>query len=353
MIVYGTGFFKAFSSELEKCPVRVYFSYPVMDGEKVLSFVFSNGLAFSIPVALSLCVKAGLFKKLSHGRWVSVKELSQEGSWDLQGLMRVLELLKMMGLLEFEGEKVRLNPEILEYFRDDSPFSVLGMLESVTKFFIPRWMGLFDRMEGKGLSSPSVTPDFYVGLSRALFSLNRGEAERLRDVIGFLPSKVLDVGAGSCVWSVPFAASGSHVWAIDYDKVLDGVSRPILEKLGLLERYTFLRGDMWDIPWEGPYDLVIMANIIHGLKDPEKERLISMAKRSLGKGGVLAIVEFLRDGVSISPYIFNIHMYVMSGGGVISVDEAVELLEGSGFSQVRVEVLNKGKGSYAVLGVVS
>ncbi len=311
---------------------------------ETLSFILSNVLSFSIPLIFSTSQKFGFFEGLSD--WITSEELSKEKGTDRDGTQRLLEALHLMGILERKGEAFRIKEKLSRYLDPSSAFSILGTFENIP-VFLKNWIMLPDRLKGK--RPLPRDPGFFIRLSRALFSVNAENAERLRELLGESFKEVLDLGSGSCVWSVPFARSGSKVTALDYGEVIDNVAVPMLSSLGLIDRYSFLKGNMWSVAWGGPYDLIIMAHILHSLKEEGAKKLLAMARSILKDGGILCVVDYLRDGKSIPPYIFNVHMYVMTGGKVYSVDEIEALAAGTGFSRVYVRPLDEGRGIYASL----
>src|SRR3990170_4376417 len=68
-------------------------------------------------------------------------------------------------------------------------------------------------------------------LTKGLFAVNWAEAEEFyKHLKTFQVRKILDVGAGSCLWSLPFVKHepDAHATAIDFPNVLNGSAKPIL-----------------------------------------------------------------------------------------------------------------------------
>lgn len=315
--------------------------------DRTIQFLLSNTLSFSIPCVLIFLSKEGIFEMLAEG--TTLEDLSKKG-FDRDGIYRIMEMLKVMGLVEEEGEKLRIKENLRDYFTPDSPFSLVDFLKNIEEFH-KRWENIGSVIKGKKLKWTSDREEFFVSLSRGLFTSNLKEAMIFHQVLkGKGLKKILDVGSGSCVWSFPFAKEGACVTAIDFSRVNKEVAAPILEKLGVLNRYSFINGDMEKVEWGGPYDLVIMAHIVHGYKNLERaKKLFEKAKNSLKRGGFLAIVEFFKVGNSITPFLFDIHMYLMERGRVFSVEELEETLEALGFTKLHLYPLDPEKGTYFIL----
>ena len=315
--------------------------------DRAIQFLLSNTLSFSIPCLLIFLVREGIFEILAKG--ATFEDLSRRG-FDRDGMHRIMEILKAMELVEEEGGRFRIKDSLRDYFAPDSPFSLLGFLKNIDEFH-RRWKNIGSFVKGERQKWKMGKEEFFVGLSRGLFTSNLDESQVFYDMLKDKNFKrILDVGSGSCVWSFPFAKNGASVTAIDFPRVNKEVAAPILKKLGVLDKYNFIDGNMEKVEWGGPYDLVIMAHIVHGHKNlGEVKGLFERAKNSLRKGGSLAIVEFFKIGGSITPFLFDLHMYLMDGGRVFSVEELEGVLEDIGFTKLRLYPLSPEKGTYFIL----
>ncbi len=317
--------------------------------DQAIQFLLSNTLSFSLPCIFILLIKEGILEMLLEG--VSLDDLSKKG-FDRDGMGRIMEVLKAMGMVEEKENIFRIKENLRGYFSQNDPFSLLGFIRNMEEFH-RRWENLGDALKGKRLDWSMDREEFFVNLSRGLFTSNFKESQifyRMLKDKGL--RKVLDVGSGSCVWSIPFAMEGAMVTAIDLPRVNREVAAPILENLGILDRYRFIDGDMGKLEWGGPYDLVIMAHIVHGHRNLEGvKRLFEKASFSLREGGFLAVVEFFKIGVSITPFLFDLHMYLMDRGRVFSVGELEGVLEDLGFAKLHLYPLSPEKGTYFILAL--
>jgi SAM-dependent methyltransferase len=117
-------------------------------------------------------------------------------------------------------------------------------------------------------------------------------AELLRDE---LPpgAAILDVGAGSAVWSLTLARKlpGATGTAVDWPAVLE-VAKETADQLGLANRLAVLAGNYHEVEFPAAaFDLAILANVTH-LETPEGNRaLLAKAARALKPGGRLAVID--------------------------------------------------------------
>jgi ubiquinone/menaquinone biosynthesis C-methylase UbiE len=125
-----------------------------------------------------------------------------------------------------------------------------------------------------------------------------GGARELAATLAGSPMQILDVGAGSGIWSLAMAEHYPHarVTALDLPGVLPAF-RLQAEHLGLADRILTLAGDFHhvELPTQH-FDRVVLANVLH-LEPPDRAAaLIRRVASTLVNGGDLVIVETLGDG---------------------------------------------------------
>lgn len=152
--------------------------------------------------------------------------------------------------------------------------------------------------------------------------------------------QVLDVAAGSAVWSIPFAQdnAGTRVSAIDFDSVL-AVTARITERFQVRGQYDHLPGN-WrqvELP-EQTYDVAILGHILHSEGKKLSLDLLRYCARAQRPGGVLIIAEFFTNQertAPLHPLMFGLNMYLATTDGcVFSQEEMTELCMEAGYSQV-------------------
>jgi len=108
--------------------------------------------------------------------------------------------------------------------------------------------------------------------------------------------KVLDVAAGHGLFGITLARMNPklHVTALDWPNVLT-VARDNARAAGVAERFDPLPGSAFDVPFGGPYDVILLPNILHHFDQSACERLLKKAHGALVPGGRVVIVEFVPD----------------------------------------------------------
>lgn len=159
------------------------------------------------------------------------------------------------------------------------------------------------------LDRPELRGGYYadaVGLlGRAFRDEARGLAARLRPA-----RRIVDVGAGSAVWSLAMvAASGGEVVAIDLEAVLPQARRTACE-LGLQDRLTGRPGDYFEV-FEPGADRVVFANVLHLESAADAARLIRHHARALAPDGEVVVVDmFGGEGfeAALSEAVYQLHL---------------------------------------------
>jgi ubiquinone/menaquinone biosynthesis C-methylase UbiE len=185
---------------------------------------------------------------------------------------------------------------------------------------------------------------FFRDLVPALFAVNHASARVLAQAIltqrGTRPTKVLEVGAGSGVFGVAFAAASPTVTvtAADWKDVL-ATAREIARKWNVLDRFSFAEGDLFDSEFGRGFDVATLANILH-MESPERcQALLQKVYHSLAPEGTVAILEFVpNDERTGEPthLIFAVNMLVHTAqGGTYTFREMQQWLLDAGFENVR------------------
>jgi ubiquinone/menaquinone biosynthesis C-methylase UbiE len=151
---------------------------------------------------------------------------------------------------------------------------------------------------------------------------------------------ILDVGAGSGVWSLTMAAAdpSSRVTCLDWPAVLP-VAEHFAERSGVRQRLKLLPGDYHEIDLgEARYDLAILGNATH-LEDPGGNRsLLGRVRRALRPDGEILVVDvFSRNHeAALTGALYALGLALRTTqGAVYSVREMTRLLTESGFADPR------------------
>ena len=142
-------------------------------------------------------------------------------------------------------------------------------------------------------SDPKRTQEFMDMLYRRSAD---SATELARILVPWAPSgRALDLGGGHGRYGHELAKQGHKVTLFDRDICCD------IAKQRYGDEITTMAGDFMVDDLGGPYHLIIMSNIVHGLGPDELDRLTLRIRQALVPGGVLAIKDMFLDHTMARP----------------------------------------------------
>ena len=312
---------------------------PEMGPQAILSLHF----AMMPSRALAAAVQCDLFSALASAP-AGVAALAHATGCDRRGLRMLLDAMAALGFLTKQEGVYDLAPQARRYLVRGAPDYVGAILE--TDDIWDAWTGLPQTVRS---GRPTQTVDrveraerFFPTLIRSLHVMNRAPAERLAAALS-LPddARVLDVAAGSAVWSIACAERhrSLRVIAHDFPRVLTE-TRGFVGRHGLSGRYDYLAGDLKSVDFgQGAFDLALLGNIVHSEGAESSRALFVRLHAALRRGGQIAIIDFLPEPDRTGPpqaVLFALNMLVATvAGDTFTLAEYTGWLEAAGFAEVR------------------
>jgi ubiquinone/menaquinone biosynthesis C-methylase UbiE len=155
------------------------------------------------------------------------------------------------------------------------------------------------------------------------------------------PVSVLDLAAGSGVWSIAIAHQSPNVrvTAVDWAGVIP-TTRRMAERSGVADRYNFVEGDLAEADFGSNHTLATLGHILHSEGAERSKRLLQKTFDALAPGGTIAISEFLVNRDRTAPpqgLIFAVNMLVNTeAGDTFSFEEISDWLTTRGFENPRL-----------------
>ena len=301
--------------------------------------------------ALEVAQQVGLLARLQESPG-EIEELATDCECAPRGMAALLFLLASSGHLQMEGSRFGLASGLLEYLNGSyrEEWALFPVIPEYEQMLTAVRTG---RPVRTAVESSQDEGEFFSGMTPALFDLHWPDAESLARHIAPGVRNVLDLGAGSAVWSLPLAKARSEVRvvAVDRTKVLEAVTRDFVERQDVTAQYEFRSGDYHEVELEaGKYDLVLLGHLLHADGWEGSRRLLRRAKQSLAPGGYLAVAEILASeprGQDYAANIFHLNMLMLTEEGVaFSRAELEGLAEEVGFRDLEWV---QGPGDYPVL----
>jgi ubiquinone/menaquinone biosynthesis C-methylase UbiE len=157
--------------------------------------------------------------------------------------------------------------------------------------------------------------------------------------------RILDVGAGSAIWSLSVASRDavSNVTAVDWPAVLE-VAKETAERFGLPERLTTIAGNFHELALPAnAFDLVFVANVTHLQTRDQNLSLFGKIHRSLTANGEIVVIDAFpaasEGNVPFALYQLGLALRT-ENGKVHSAEELQSMLQSQSFEAEAVVPLD-------------
>ena len=311
--------------------------------ERILQFTF----AFGPPLILEAAIRHRMFDVLDSGPR-TISELAKETGASERGLFAIAGALVALDLLSRDAQnRYALTPESSAFLVSTKPAFQGGLMKHVSTRLLPSWMHLSE-VVASGKPSQAVNDthlgeDFFAGFVADLFPLNFAAATTVAAHLklgGQSAPRVLDLAAGSGVWSIALAQSApsAQVTAVDLPGVLK-VTEQFANRFGVGERYTYVPGDILETDFGSGYTIATLGHILHSEGPARSRELIRRVFEALAPGGTIVVAEYLVNAEHTGPThsaLFAVNMLVNTENGTTySFEEINEWLEKAGFTDAR------------------
>jgi hypothetical protein len=304
---------------------------------------------FSAPLILEAAIKNRVFDVLDEGP-KSLMETAQATGASERGLSAIMDALVGFNFLAKDTDrKYSLTAESAAFLVSTKPSFQGGLLRHTSVQLIPNWLALSEVVKtgkpAEAVNQQGAGTEFFEILVPDIFPLSYAGAQDLAAHFAWAKregtASVLDLGAGSGVWGIAQAQSAPNVTvsAVDWPGVID-VTRAIVGKFGLTDRFTFVTGDLQDADFGSGHAAATVGHILHSEGEERSRKLLKRIFDALASGGTIAIQEFLVNAERTGPVnglIFAVNMLVNTDvGGTYSFEEIASWLADVGFADARL-----------------
>lgn len=258
-----------------------------MEANKELKVYFDLMLANGAASLYRIVQDMDLLSSYAPGEVFSAERLADKHGLKLVPTKVLCDTLVTMGLLEAQGDEYALSPVMTllkgnyknlsdEYWdhlpvllKTGAPFKKMDTVENSEKEYQVQVKSL------EWMMSPSA--------ELMVKKIN----DNLRDL------QVLDVGAGSGVWSFHFLYANPKAKATlaDWPSVLS-VAKDTASKKGVFDRVSFIEGNFHQTNWgECRFDYATLGNVTHIQTPDENKNLFKKIAAVLKTGGKLIILD--------------------------------------------------------------
>ncbi|HLY55604.1 MAG TPA: methyltransferase [Stellaceae bacterium] len=303
---------------------------------------------FAPPLLIEAGVRTGVFDTLEQGP-LDLAALASATGTSHRGMGALANALVGLGLLaKAADDRYELTPESAAFLVRSKPeVNVGGLFAHASTQLIPAWLHIVEAVTtGRppiAINRETGGAEFFAAFVEALLPMGWFGARALAGHLaesGSAPVRILDIAAGSGVWSIPSAQRfpDTRVVAVDWPDVL-AVTRRVVERYGLVDRYELRAGDIGTADFGTGYSLAVLGQILHSEGEERGRALLRKVFDALAPGGTVAIAEFLVDPDRRGPplgLIFAVNMLINTDhGSTWSAAEIGGWLREAGFTDVR------------------
>jgi ubiquinone/menaquinone biosynthesis C-methylase UbiE len=302
--------------------------------------------AYKVTALLGTAIELGVFDRLSRGR-ADAAAVACDIRVAPRGARLLLNGLAALGLVESDGLTYGLGAGAERHLVRGRP----GFVGDMSRVMASEWeweamRRLPDAVRHGGPVIPqhAETPayayweDFAAYAGAVASPTARRAAEALAPWASERASlDILDMACGHGIYGFTLVRQHprARVWSLDWPNVLP-VTREHAERMGVAERFSTIAGDMFEVPLGGPYDVVMVTNVLHHFSEERGVELLRRAAAAITAGGRVVLVGFtVADGAPASdpaPHLFSVLMLTWTFHGEVHSAAAYErMLVAAGF----------------------
>ena len=317
---------------------------PQISPERLMQLTFG----FAPPLMIETAIRHRVFDILDKGA-ETLDALCAETGASPRGLRTVLNALVGLDVLsKDEAGRYALTEESATFLVSDKSTYHGAFFLLTREPMLSSW-GHLHEVVRNGRPAHHINREqegtgFFERFVEDIFPIHYPAAQALAKALGVrlapVPISVLDLAAGSGVWSIALAQQSPQVrvTAVDWPGVIP-VTQKITARCGLADRYTFVAGDLHTADFGQGHMIATLGHILHSEGEARSRLLLEKAFDALAPGGTIAIAEILVDANRTAPLpalIFAVNMLVNSDqGDTFSLEEISAWLRDAGFAHVR------------------
>lgn len=311
--------------------------------ERILEMTF----AMAPPLILEAAIHHRVFDVLDEGPR-TLDDLVDATKTSPRGMRLLLDALAGLALVAKEAGKYQLTPESAAFLVSTKPGFQGGLFRHVSRQLLPHWMRLTEIVKtGRPACAVNVEEtgapffrDFVEDLFARGYAAARTLADHLQVANVTAPTRVLDIAAGSAVWSIALAERSPRVavTVVDWSEVIP-VAQKMTARLNVRDQYQFIAGDLLQVEYGTGFHIATLGHILHSEGAERSQKLLKKVSAALVSGGTIVIAEMVPDEDRAGPphaVIFGVNMLVHTEvGDVFTFQEMRAWLHDAGFTDVR------------------
>ena len=288
--------------------------------------IMQHAFGFAPSLILEAAVRCRVFDALD-ARPKTAGEVAAETRMSPRGARGLLNALVGLEFLTRQGDRYALAPGAETLLVSTKPGFAGALFRHVSRQLIPHWVHLTESvLTGKpaiAVNQEGQGAEFFRELVEDLFANNYGAAQALADKLKVAQAKspvsVIDIAAGSGVWSIALAERSPQVrvTVVDWPAVVP-VCQKVTARRGVGDRYRYVAGDLLAVDYGTGYNVATLGHILHSEGERRSRELLRKVFAALAPGSTVAIAEMIPNEDRTGPpqaLIFALNMLVHTDEG--------------------------------------
>jgi ubiquinone/menaquinone biosynthesis C-methylase UbiE len=266
--------------------------------------IFDCFTAYQKTAAMQAAVDIGLFSSIASGA-STVPAIAMACSASPKGVRVLCDYWTVHELLTKSGDTYQLTPLAATFLDRASPAYFGGALGFLNGPITPFFARLTEAVRNGGCETAgTVAPghDGWVAFANEMGAMMYPTAQAIAKLLGPVSGRVLDVAAGHGLFGIVLAQQNpdAQVTALDWPKVLEVASKNAARR-GVGQRYSTIAGDAFTVDLKGPYDVILLTNLLHHFSAEECIGLLKRLRAALRPGAKLVTLEFVPNDDRVTP----------------------------------------------------
>jgi SAM-dependent methyltransferase len=302
--------------------------------------IFECFTAYQKTAAMQAAVDIGLFSAIGKGQ-ATVPAIAKACDASPKGVRVLCDYWTVHGLMTKAGDAYTLTPEAAMFLDRASPAYLGGVMGFLNGPITPFFGRLTQAVRHGGCETEgSVETDYagWVPFAEQMGAMMFPTAQAIAKLLGPVSGRVLDVAAGHGLFGIVLAQQnpGLKVTALDWPRVLE-VAKRNAGRMGVSDRYATIGGDVFNIELQGPYDVILLTNLLHHFAPEQCINLLKRLRQALRPGGRLLTLEFVPNADRVSPPMSATFPLVMlattAKGDAYTFAELEQMMKAAGFGK--------------------
>lgn len=271
--------------------------------------IYGMMMAYQQTEALQAAVELDLFTSIGEGVNTAAALAAKTGAAE-RGIRILLDFFGAHGMLGKQGDVYSLTEETGAFLNKHSPAYMGGLMGFVAAKGLREQFGALTEAVKKGgvaVDPEGSTAHYYAGwvdFARSMEAMMFPASQMIAGLVAGeeKPLRVLDVAASHGLFGFAIAKKNpqAHITALDWGNVLE-VTQANAARHGLSERFAMIPGDAFTVDLAGPYDVILLTNLLHHFNEEAIVGLLKRMKAALAPGGQVVTLEFIPNEDRISP----------------------------------------------------